>query len=209
MSFSHTFVPTSVRTTAATLGLLVLAATARGQQTPGIPVTVDLAGIYTDAFDGRGGGFQVTVSTPLPIRLLGAHYAVGAQFWYSQTRIVGGSIEDSQRELTGFGGHFTASWNVANRLFPYVRVPVQGLRSQIDGSTTGGIPEPIPPQNQAGTARSFAIGIAGGATVQLGSAFGVYGGFSSLSQRLYEVSHAPIWSLELGIGVAPGAFGRR
>jgi len=190
------------------IATLVLMATAiQAQERPGSPVILDLAGIYTDAFGGTGGGFQVTVSTPLPISLLGARYTAGAQFWYSQTRLVGGTIEEGQRQLTGLGGHLTAAWNISNTVFPYLRLPVQGIRSEITGGATTG--QSIPIQNQAGTASSFAFGIAGGAMVQLGRAFNVYGGFSTLAQRLYEVYHTPILSLELGIGVAPGAFKRR
>ena len=209
MSLRQALVQTVSRTTTTAAALLLLATAVHGQESPGIPITFDLAGIYTDAFGGQGGGFQVTVSTPLPISLLGAHYTVGGQFWYSQTRIVGGSIDESRRQLTGIGGHLTAAWNVSNTVFPYVRLPVQGIRSEITGSTTTAQSTTIPIQNQAGTVTSFAFGIAGGAMVQLGRAMSVYGGFTTLAQRLYEVNHAPIWSLELGIGVAPGAFGKR
>ncbi|UCD23436.1 MAG: hypothetical protein JSW51_10345 [Gemmatimonadota bacterium] len=204
MQLTH---PSARRVTTIVVALLLVATTVRAQERPGIPITFDLAAIYTDAFGGAGGGFQITVSTPLPISLLGAHYTAGAQFWYSQTRIVGGSIEDSQRQLTGIGGHVTAAWNVSNTVFPYLRLPVQGVRSEIAGTQSAG--QTIPVQNQAGTATSFAFGIAGGAMVQLGSAFSAYGGFSTLAQRLYDVNHTPIWSLELGIGVAPAAFRKR
>ena len=196
------------RVAATAAALAILASAIQAQESPGVPITFDLAGIYTDAFGGQGGGFQVTVSTPLPISLLGAHHTVGGQFWYSQTRIVGGSIDEARRQLTGLGGHLTAAWNLSNTVFPYVRLPVQGIRSEITGSTTGTQSTTIPIQNQAGTVTSFAFGIAGGAMVRLGRAMSVYGGFTTLAQRLYEVNHTPIWSLELGIGVAPGAFGK-
>ena len=209
MMLPHIQVRSTGRTLIGAAASLLLATGTHGQESPGIPITFDLAGIYTDAFGGQGGGFQVTVSTPLPISLLGARYTVGGQFWYSQTRIVGGSIDEARRQLTGIGGHLTAAWNVSNTVFPYVRLPVQGIRSEITGSTTGTQSTTIPIQNQAGTVTSFAFGIAGGAMVQLGRAMSVYGGFTTLAQRLYDVNHTPIWSLELGIGVAPGAFGKR
>ena len=207
MQLSHTLTQATGRITAATATLVLLATAIEAQERQGIPVTIDLAGIYTDAFGGTGGGFQVTVSTPLPLSVLGAQYTVGGQFWYSQTRLVGGTIEEGRRQLTGLGGHLTAAWNISNTVFPYLRLPVQGIRSEVNGGATTG--QSIPIQNQAGTTSSFAFGIAGGAMVQLGRAFNVYGGFSTLAQRLYQVSHTPIWSLELGIGVAPGAIGRR
>jgi len=207
MSLRQALVQTVSRTTTTAAALLLLATAVHGQESPGIPITFDLAGIYTDAFGGQGGGFQITVSTPLPLSVLGAHYTVGGQFWYSQTRLVGGTIEEGRRQLTGLGGHLTAAWNISNTVFPYLRLPVQGIRSEVNGGATTG--QSIPIQNQAGTTSSFAFGIAGGAMVQLGRAFNVYGGFSTLAQRLYQVSHTPIWSLELGIGVAPGAFRKR
>ncbi len=210
MSLPQPVVRTLGHTIRAVLAVLLLATAAHGQERPGgIPITFDVAGIYTDAFGGRGGGFQITVSTPIPISFLGAHYTAGGQFWYSQTRTVGGSIDDSWRQLTGFGGHLTAAWSISNRVFPYLRLPVQALRSQITGNTTNGPVAMIPIENQVGTTSSLAFGIAGGAIVQLGRAMSMYCGFTSLSQRLYEVNHTPIWSLELGVGVAPGAFRRR
>jgi len=190
------------------IGTLLLATAAHAQDGRGIPINIDLAGMYTDAFGGTGGGFQLTVSTRLPISLLGARYTAGGQLWYSQTRIVGGSVNDTRRQLTGVGGHLTATWNVANSVFPYLRIPVQGIRSEISGDSPAGATT-VPIENQAGTVTSFAFGIAGGASMQLGRSFNVFGGFTTLAQRLYEVNHTPIWSLELGVGVTPGAFRRR
>jgi hypothetical protein len=207
MSKPHSALIRSGGLTWAAIATLLLATAAHAQERPRFPISIDVAGIYTGAFGGTGGGFQVTISTPLPIALLGASYTAGAQLWYSQTRLAGGSVDDTRRKLTAVGGHLTAMWNVGNSVFPYLRVPVQGIRSDISGDAAYvGAAGSIPVENQAGVTTSFALGIAGGASVRLARYINVYGGFTTLAQRLYEVNHTPIWSLELGVGVSPGVF---
>ena len=185
-----------------TIALLLLAPSAAlsQQAEPRIPVTADVAGMYTGAFGGQGGGIQFTVSTPLPISALSASYTLGGQFWYSQPSITGGI---GRRQLFGFGGIVTATWNVADKFFPYVGVPIQGIHSAVPETSISTLPG-IAPENQAGGANSFSVGIAGGVTVPISRQLSVFAGATTHSQRLYDVNYTPIWSVEFGISVAPG-----
>jgi hypothetical protein len=165
------------------------------------------AGLYTGAFGGTGPGFQISMAVPVPFSFLGAEYAAGVQFWYSQPSLSGITIGTTERQLFGYGGFLAATWSISDRVFPYVRIPVQGVTSKVPVPSAGFASSSVslPPQNQPGTASSFAIGIGGGVTVTVGNAFGVYGGATTLANRLYANNSQPIWSLELGIILSPGA----
>ena len=166
------------------------------------------AGLYTGAFGGTGPGFQFSMAVPVPFSLFGAEYAAGIQFWYSQPLLSGIPVGTTRRQLFGYGGFLTATWSISNRVFPYVKIPVQGLTSKVPAppvTFSSGDTTTLPPQNQPGTASSFAIGIGGGVTVALGDSFSMYGGATTLANRLYANSNQPIWSLELGIILSPGA----
>jgi len=170
---------------------------------------LDGAGLYTGAFGGTGPGLQISLAVPVPFSFLGAEYAAGVQFWYSQPSISGIAIGTTQRQLFGYGGFLTATWSISDRVFPYVRIPVQGVTSKVPATGFAGSSVSLPPQNQPGTASSFAIGIGGGITVTVGNAFSVYGGATTLANRLYANNSQPIWSLELGIILSPGAKTQR
>lgn len=166
------------------------------------------AGLYTGAFGGSGPGFQFSLAVPVPFSYLGAEYAAGVQFWYSQPSLSGITI-GTTRQLFGYGGFLAATWSISHRVFPYVRIPVQGVTSNVPATSFAGSSASLPPQNQPGTASSFAIGIGGGITVAVGNAFSVYGGATTLANRLYANNSQPIWSLELGIILSPGAKAQR
>lgn len=162
--------------------------------------------IYTGAFGGTGGGFQFSASMPVPISMLGAQYTTGIQFWYSQPSISGLSITGTQRQLYGYGGYLMATWNIADRAYPYLRLPLQGITSKVPVPTApiGTSPE-LPAENTPGTTSSLAIGIGAGLTVPVGGTFSVFGGVTTLASRLYQTNYEPIWSLELGVILSPGA----
>lgn len=162
------------------------------------------AGLYTGAFGGTGPGFQFSLAVPVPFSFLGAEYAAGVQFWYSQPSLSGITIGVAQRQLFGYGGFLAATWSISDRVFPFVRIPVQGVTSRVASTGFAGSSVSLPPQNQPGTASSFAIGIGGGVTVKVGDAFSLYGGATTLANRLYANNSQPIWSLELGIVLSPG-----
>ncbi len=170
------------------------------------------AGLYTGAFGGTGPGFQISMAVPVPISFLGAEYAAGVQFWYSQPSLSGFTVGTTERQLFGYGGFLAATWSISDRVFPYVRIPVQGVTSKVAAPSVAfdaGSSVSLPIQNQPGTASSFAIGIGGGVTVAVGNAFSVYGGATTLANRLYADGSQPIWSLELGIILSPGARAQR
>ncbi len=167
------------------------------------------AGLYTGAFGGTGPGFQFSMAVPVPFSFLGAEYAAGVQFWYSQPSLSGIAIGAAQRQLFGYGGFLAATWSISDRVFPYVRIPVQGVTSKVPTTGSAASSVALPPQNQPGTASSFAVGIGGGVTVTVGDAFSVYGGATTLANRLYANNNQPIWSMELGFILSPGAKTQR
>ncbi len=167
------------------------------------------AGLYMGAFGGTGPGFQFSLAVPVPFSFLGAEYAAGVQFWYSQPSLSGITIGTTQRQLFGYGGFLTATWSISDRVFPYVRVPIQGVTSKVPSTGFAGSSAALPPQNQPGTASSLAVGIGGGVTVTVRNVFSIYGGATTLANRLYANNSQPIWSLELGIIFSPGAKTQR
>ncbi len=191
---------------------VLLVATASAQRQPRIPIGIDAAFMRTTALGGAGFGYQVTVSTALPISLLGARYTAGAQFWQSRPQIAGNTIGKPKRELTAVGAHVTAAWNVANRVFPYVRLPVQGIYCEVleDPFTPGGVDRRIevPLENEVGETTSIAFGIAGGTSVRLARSFGLFVGATALTNHLYQTNRTPIWSLELGVNLSAGGSRR-
>lgn len=191
---------------------LSLATGVDGQRQPRIPISLDAAFIRTAVFGGWGNGYQVTLSTVLPIALLGARYTVGAQFWHSRPSIVGNTIGQPRRDLTALGAHVTATWDIANRVFPYLRIPAQGIRSEVlEDPFSPGVPEPpaeIPIENRVGETTSFALGIGGGTSVQLARSFGLFAGATVMTNHLYQTSRTPIWSIELGVNLSAGGSRR-
>ena len=160
--------------------------------------------IYTGAFGGTGGGFQFSASVPIPVSALGAQYTAGIQFSYSQPSRSGITVVGAQRQLYGYGGYAMATWSLGGHVFPYVRIPVQGITSVVPTPTVGVTGAPPQAENTPGPASSLAIGIGGGLTVPVGGAFSVYGGATTLAHRLYSSGFQPIWSLEFGIILSPG-----
>ncbi len=178
----------------------------RSSRSSGFPLQLNLTGMYLGAFGGQGAGFQFSAALPIPIDVLGASYHVGANVWYSQPSLSEISLTQ-QRQLLGVGADVTATWSVSDRFFPYLRVPVQVLHSEVPplGINTAGLPV----QNQPGGATSFAVGIGGGASVALGRGISIFAGATTLSHRLYSTNNTPIWSVELGLRLAPDEFGGR
>lgn len=96
------------------------------------------------------------------VSLLGAQYTAGLQFWYSQPSISGVTLSATQRQLLGYGGYLMATWSVADRVFPHVPVPVQGITSKVAAPVSLAAPNSVPAENVPGATTSFALGIGGG-----------------------------------------------
>ena len=166
MRASHLTAPL-IRSTAGCLLLLaILVPDAKAQRRRGgsdLP-RIGLYGgaIYTGAFGGTGGGFQFSASVPIPVSALGAQYTAGIQFSYSQPSMSGITFVGAQRQLYGYGGYAMATWSLGGHVFPYVRIPVQGITSVVPTPAVGVTGTPPQAENTPGTASSLAIGIGGG-----------------------------------------------